>query len=333
MAQQHVPEVSPVLVSTASSDYAKYSVNASFVLFPISLMELHKIIKNSGNIILDRQEELSLLLFLLHTLPPIFQYFTSPMPNIYRVGYHVVDLAGFESFIHDFLEDGTKLVKKVISSAHIPEIAKELVRACLEISGELWPLLPGPIMRLDGSRLFIDFHTISQRLLYLLQLPRGGGSLPNVRAAHFELKTQDEINHSQWQPSNEINKLRGRTLYHHGNAVTDIDAIGERNGVLLCVSCKSIVYTREHDVGDYRQVRNTATLVQSAVEDWQKKLNFIRANRKSDNYDFTRFTEIKGVVCTPHAFYLPLGDATKEIEPGLFAASSIHELRQWLHNI
>lgn len=256
----------------------------------------------------------------------------SPMPNLCRVGYHVVDLVGFESFVNDFLEDGTKLVKKVIPNACMPETAKELVSACLQIPGQLWPLLPGPIMRLDGNRLFIDFHTISQRLFYLLQLPRGGGSLPNIRAEHFERKTQDKINHSQWQPSNAIKNFCGRTLKYRGNAITDIDAIGENNGTLLCVSCKSIVYTQEYDIGDYKQVRNTASLIQTAVLSWKEKLDFIRANRSGDNYDFSGFTKIIGVVCIPHVFYVPLGDATKEIEPGLFAASSIHELQQWLHN-
>lgn len=331
VARKDEPELSPVLVSTASGDYAKYSVHASFILFPISLIELQKVVRNLGNIILDRQQELVLLLFLLHTLPAIFQFFMSPMPNLCRVGYHVVDLVGFESFINDFLEDGKKLVKKVIPNAYMPETAKELVSACLQITGQLWPLLPGPIMRLDGNRLFVDFYTISQRLFYLLQLPRGGGSLPNIRAEHFELKTQDEINHSQWQPSNELKSLRGRTLYHGGKAVTDIDAIGENKGTLLCVSCKSIVYTREYDIGDYKQVRNTATLIQSAIENWKQMIDFFKVNRSGDNYDFTRFTKIIGVVCTPHVFYVPLGDATKEIGPGLFAASSIHELRQWLH--
>lgn len=332
VAQRDVPELAPVLVSTTSGDYTKYSIYASFILLPISLVELQKVIRNSGNIILDHQEELVLLLFLLHTLPAIFQFFTCPMPNLCRVGYHVVDLVGFESFIHDFLDEGTKLVQKVIPNAPIPRTANELVRSCLQIAGEVWPLLPGPIMRLDGNRLFIDFRTISKRLFYLLQLPRGGGTLPNVRAEHFELRTQDEINQSQWHPSNEIKKLRGRTLYHGGKAVTDIDAIGENKDTLLCISCKSIVYTREYDIGDYKQVRNTATLIQSAVVNWQKKIDFIKVKRSGDNYDFTRFTKIIGVVCTPHIFYVPLGDATKEIDPGLFEASSIHELRQWLQS-
>lgn len=332
VARRDEPELSPVLVSTTSGEYAKYSIKAYFFLHPISLIELQKVVKSSENISFDRQDELVLLLFLLHTLPAIFQSFTYPMPNLCRIGYHVVDLVGFESFIHDFLEEGTELVKKVIPNANIPETANAVVRSCLQIAGEVWPLLPGPIMRLEGNRLFIDFYTISQRLFYLLQLPREGGSLPNVRAEHFELKAQDEINQSHWHPSNEIKKLRGRTLYHGGKAVTDIDAIGENKGTLLCVSCKSIVYTREYDIGDYKQVRNAATLIQSAIENWKQKSHFFKVNRSGDNYDFTRFTKIIGVVCTPHVFYVPLGDATKEIEPGLFAASSIHELRQWLQS-
>ena len=64
-----------------------------------------------------------------------------------------------------------------------------------------------------------------------------------------------------------------------------------------------------------------------------KVCSFLRDHRIGDNYDFSVYQEIIGVVCTPVVVYVPLGLATADIAEGLFAAVSISELRIWLDGI
>lgn len=50
VARKDESELSPVLVSTASGEYVKYSINASFHLHPMSLIELQRVVSRSENI-------------------------------------------------------------------------------------------------------------------------------------------------------------------------------------------------------------------------------------------------------------------------------------------
>ena len=124
--------------------------------------------------------------------------------------------------------------------------------------------------------------------------------------------------------------LRGRELRVGGGKVTDIDAIGAEGGRLLLVSCKSVVYSADYDMGEYRSVRNAASTVVKAVTDWQGKVQYLSENRRGDNFDLNEFSEFIPVVCTPTAVHVPLGEATREIQPGLRAAMSLRELANWI---
>jgi hypothetical protein len=51
---------------------------------------------------------------------------------------------------------------------------------------------------------------------------------------------------------------------------------------------------------------------------------------RGDNFDFSKFSKIIPVVCTPAKVYVPIGLATAEVQQGLRAASSVAELAAWL---
>ncbi len=62
--------------------------------------------------------------------------------------------------------------------------------------------------------------------------------------------------------------------------------------------------------------------------------DLLRRNPVGDNYDFSRFSNIEAVVCTPHVFYLNTPETLEEISLGegstLRRACSIGELTRAL---
>jgi hypothetical protein len=50
-----------------------------------------------------------------------------------------------------------------------------------------------------------------------------------------------------------------------------------------------------------------------------------------DNFDFSAYSDILAVVCTPSIFFVPIGIATDEIDPHLRTVSSLGELENWLN--
>lgn len=65
---------------------------------------------------------------------------------------------------------------------------------------------------------------------------------------------QKAIDGSPWRPSDSIHAVRGKPLMRDGKIITDIDAIGVSDEILLLVSCKSIPYSPEYDSGKFESV-------------------------------------------------------------------------------
>ena len=160
----------------------------------------------------------------------------------------------------------------------------------------------------------------------------GAARFANARADHFEDTVQRVIDASKWRPEEKIRGLRRKELRIGGKSISDIDALGTRGKSIILVSCKSLVYSSEYDIGDYRTVRNAASTVVDAVSRWQGIIDNIKANPVGDNFDFSGFDDFVSVVCTPYPAYVPLGLATQELRPGLRAAVSEEELGLWLNS-
>jgi hypothetical protein len=108
-----------------------------------------------------------------------------------------------------------------------------------------------------------------------------------------------------------------------------VDAIGERGGTLLLVSCKALPYSDAWDRGEYRVVRNVASHVANAVAEWRDRVAEIKANPVGDNFDFSAYRRIVGVVVYPHTPWTTSREATLEVASGLRAASSASEIATW----
>lgn len=221
-------------------------------------------------------------------------------------------------------------VVELLPSSGIPATVEELIDRAMRAAGSTWPLVPGAMVRSDQDVLCLDLASISARLDKLLLFPEATGSASNARGDHFELSVQRAIDRTPWRLREELRPLRGRTLRFKGDAITDFDAIATRGTTLLAVSCKSVRDPGDYETGAFNTVRNAVTLVDASVRKWEEHIAFIREHPRGDNYDFSAFTSLLGVVCTPHVLFVPLGPATRPVASGLPAACTAEELEQWL---
>ena len=248
-----------------------------------------------------------------------------------EVGYVPMTRTTFYEIVSTLFSNAKNAVRGTIPELRLPDSIEILVRELEEMRGTLWSVLQGPVVRSCGELIYLDLASATMRLNRAFQFPRVAGASANMRAEHFEGSVQSVIDRSRWADST-TRVLHGRTLRHQGRSVTDVDAIGVGENKLLLISCKSVLYA-EYDTADYRVLRNAADVVQKAVAAWDEVCSFLRDHRIGDNYDFSVYQEIIGVVCTPVVVYVPLGLATADIAEGLFAAVSISELRIWLDGI
>ena len=77
-------------------------------------------------------------------------------------------------------------------------------------------------------------------------------------------------------------------------------------------------------------VGNAASTVDQGVELWSEIVNTLTANPKGDNFDFSGYKRIIGVLCTPFAVYTSDAKALSMTVDELRWASSLDELMSFL---
>jgi hypothetical protein len=197
-----------------------------------------------------------------------------------------------------------------------------------------WPPSMGPAIREAADGLLVeDLWAATLRLERALARPAemAGGQYANAWSEHFETVIQQAVDASAWKPSQDIAALRRRHLAVDGKRIAEIDAIGEQAGRLLLVSCKCIPFSEAWNKGEFGAVRNVATAVDEAVSVWADRMTKLRSNLHGDNYDFSRFAEITGVVVLPSLPWTSTASSTAEVSLGLRAAVSANELDRWMN--
>ena len=186
----------------------------------------------------------------------------------------------------------------------VPANGRSVIETLEGVGPDIWPAQPGPVVRGLGDNLVIDVWAASSRLQHdALVPPETGGAMVNAAAFRFESVVQDMIDGTPWRPSSLSRKLLRGHLKLAGRYLTDIDAVGERDGTLLLVSCKNIPYSPAYDSGEHRVVRNVATTVDKAVQHWKHVLTTVSGSPVGDNFNVSAFKEIRGVVVTPRVTY------------------------------
>ena len=274
--------------------------------------------------------ELGSLILLLRASIFLLPELTFAKKSLYQVGYFIIEKPLFFKLLNLYWEREINAVQSISQDIYFPSSVDEFFETIMKMKGCAYPLKLGHPLRLDGDIVCVDLYSASHLLQDILRFPKITGTVANARADHFEVSTQSIINSSKWNPTANLLSLRRRQLRKNGQCLTDIDAIGELQGTLLIVSCKSIPYSAEYDIGDYNAVRNVASTVEEAANYWQNIKNELQNNPCGDNYDFSAYNNIIAVVCTPHVFYSPIGIATEWENDGIRKVCSLSELNQFL---
>jgi hypothetical protein len=122
--------------------------------------------------------------------------------------------------------------------------------------------------------------------------------------------------------------MQRRTLRRAGRKLTDVDAVGARDRQLLILSCKSRALTDAFERGEYGEVRNARTQAEQALADLARVVADLKTNPVGDNFDFSDYRDIAGVVVFPFLPYVAPDWLRAEAAPGLPSIVSSAELQQ-----
>jgi len=250
--------------------------------------------------------------------------------SVLQNGYFAVHRESLFSLLEELIPSINAELAMMALDLRVSETPAQVVQTIESAGASVWPLRVGPVLTATPLGFVVDVSNSTNRLFRELEYPNVTGDAANVRAEHFETSVQRMIDWTHWKASDSLGAIQGRSLRLDGIDLSDIDALGENGGTLLLVSCKSIPYSGRYDAGDFRTIRNTASTVTEAVARWSAFVTILTEHPRGDNYDFSRYKEIVGVVCTPHVMYVPIGAATREVRPGLRAAVSAVELADWV---
>jgi hypothetical protein len=275
--------------------------------------------------------EIPTLITLLYIALIIFGRSDISRINLFQTGYILV--------VRRDLDEACRKVRSEINelSTMLKLFAPEhsdtpLSNQILAMEGTPWPLVAGPIAFLvDETLIGIDICNATQRLFAHLQFPRINGEPANVRAVAFERQVQAAIDETAWAPPPEVRKLIGHHFKRNGKYVGEIDAFGALDRTLLLVSCKSVIYTAEHDQGVYSVVRNTRTMLEEAAEACaEMEQLLLQFPTNGQEYDLSLYDTIVSIIVTPHVMYVQEPLLSQTVFDGLRKYCGFEEFRNWL---
>jgi hypothetical protein len=269
---------------------------------------------------------------LLSLMPVSLMNSKRRLPNLLQRGYYLMEEPELRNLVDTAPPEFFDQIQALVPGRVLQRSGSDLIQVLEQMPGSLWPLKTGAVIRRSNAMLFVDLYGASARLEAALEFPNLVGDVANARSEHFENAVQTIIDGSSWSPDDPLRVRFRKTLRRGGRSITNVDALGFKGTAVLLVSCKSLVYSGNYDTGSHQAVRNATTTVESAVRQWNEICESLRVSPVGDNFDFSEFGEIIGVVCTPHVVYVSLGVATTEVKPGLYAAVSADELSRWLKN-
>lgn len=263
--------------------------------------------------------------------PLFFSRFPWSVGSALQHGYFVLREHLAISCLEDALEQVSNKLESLGYTENVPKTAEHWLSVLEATTPSLWPFVRGGIVRRWQDIICFDLSMAAQSTLDFFRGRRLSGEVGNQRANKFELGVQGLFQGTAWDPPPRLRQLRCRSLRRSGRAITDLDALGVHQDTLMIVSCKSIIYDAFYDAGRYKAVRNASEVVKVGVSALLRTIADIRSNPIGDNFDFSEFKELFGIVCCPFAPYTTDSAALEFVQPGLRRACSAGELLQWLH--
>lgn len=318
----------PVTYPDGAGGLSIATVNVRHVIKKLSLSRVLNPIGVEGDIP-DYIPRIAALIQLLMFVPAICVHVPWALSSITQQGYVFVGEERLRDIVDHHMREVIGQLAPLTPGFAWPVDFIQWRDSLFAVTASVWPLSSGNVVRRFRDNLLIDITGASQALLHRLELTRSP-MIGNMRGEEFELQCQDIIDGTPWEPSPEVKSLRGRPLRQSGKIITDIDAVGVRERTLLIVSCKSIIYDRDYDQGEFRVIRNSQATIDDAAESWERVVAELRRHPMGENFDFSQFDEIIGVVCTPFVVYSSEERTLAFVKPNLRLATSILELREWL---
>lgn len=325
------PLILPMEVPRHNKGSILANVRVRFIFHSLRAEELIKPYGPNSNPDIPFLAAIEPLVVLLTLLPALTVELPGALSTAMQVGYWVASAPEFERAFSAWITSVREILTKIAPEIDWSSSYGVWLTRIQRIEPTLWPLKSGGCLRFAKDILFVDVAAASRALRSLLVVDRSAFQLSNVRAEVFEKEVQATLSRSPWRPHGRTEEMRGRTLRRQGKALTDIDAIGERGSALLLVSCKSAIYDAEYDRGTFGVVRNIRIMVDRAVENWMEVIADLERNPAGDNFDFSKYTKIIGVVCTPFVVYTESDLTLSRTAEGLRWCSAPFELEDWVN--
>lgn len=252
------------------------------------------------------------------------------LPDIAEKGYLLFSKGFIDEHFQGFIDSVKKIQLEKLGTTFTnngPEIIKKYSRPLGE------NIYPSNISVLfdAGKMLGFDISSSFEFLFNKLEYTKKQGNIANLRGYFFEEQTQELIDNSKLKPARNIRNLVAKTLRFRNKSITDFDAIMVIGKSLIAISCKSLLDNLDYDKGDYRTVRNITSSLEKYVEDWRAKIKIIDENKVGDNYDFSKFNEVIGLVVTPSVLYCNLTYRNELTIKGLYENMSSREFETWIN--
>lgn len=257
--------------------------------------------------------------------------------NIAMYGYSVHERGDFIRDYWPAFDNWVSEFKELFPNAILPDTWLHFIALLngmetIEVSSH--PIVPGVILG-DTNWVIVDHASINTRLNKMLQFPSLGGETGNKRGVHFEDAVQSYIDASSWRPNDGLRAMRQLHLVRQGennqNRITDIDAIGASGDTLLIVSCKAIIFNVGQDIGEYDALKTARLRLDEAVRKWQEVKAELLDSPVGQNFDFSRYSKILAIVCTPNVVYTESELSLAYEVSGIRKAATAYEFLEWLN--
>jgi hypothetical protein len=188
-----------------------------------------------------------------------------------------------------------------------------------------WVSTSPAVLLVTGDKYRFDLVYSTRVLDEAVPRPSDGAEA-NKWSKRFEGEVQDVIDRSKWRPPQELRILIGRDVTDNGRVVTDLDAVGYFEGMLLLVDAKAWATSADLEYGDFRAVRNYQEAAEEAVAKWNQKIATIGSRPEMLNVRVPAISEVRGVVVCPDVPYVLPGSCTKVVFSSMRSVGSLKEL-------
>lgn len=296
------------------------------------ISDLYNLTNNGNGQWLNR--EVFALMLMAGLLLPISASASEHSINIAVYGYSVHERVDFVMDYWPIFDELVLMIKNLFLGAELPVTPIQLLNDMEKLETSTQPLLAGVIIG-DKESIIIDHAGVKDRLGKLLRFPNLGGRTGHQRGIHFEDAVQSYIDASLWMPSDELRAMRQAHLIRQGDSrqdmITDIDAIGESGDTLLIVSCKAIIFSVGQAIGEIPALKNARFRLDDAVFKWQAVKAELLKSPIGQNYDFSHYSKIIAIVCTPNVVYTESELSLSYEVSNLRKAATAPEFIDWLN--